>query len=362
MRKGFCLLGFIFLLTLVQGQIKIVVPTFGVRGDVPQDLVDTFMTQFRQDIQALGFSPLDSELITPGIAGSLEPEIAYLAADYESVRYVVLGEIQESQTAYTVSILVGDGQEKRSSDLISEPLDPSQITLTSNKLAQSIRDFLQPVEPLVGGSAALFVSSQPNDAVLYINGNKVGRTGSLSEISLMPGQYQLELRKEGYLPETRMVELEEGDFGNQHFNLNAVTGGSLQVFSVPSSEVFIDDRLAGMTPLTVSVLPGPHQVRLQRLGFAPAISEHLVKANRVSRVGNIILVPQFEGMVYWEDAPPLLRLDGIVQTSSYAEVASGTHTVQLSRDGQDISFNFTMPEQGVFWLDFETQALIAHPQ
>jgi PEGA domain len=211
------------------------------------------------------------------------------------------------------------------------------------------------------GSAELFVSSEPSGATLFVDGVEKGITGDV--IKLQPGTHTLEVRLEGYSPERQIIELIEGR-GIQFmpFVLRAAPGGSLQVFSVPSAEVFVDDKLVGVTPLTVSALPGTHQIRLQRPGFEPSISEHLVKANRVSRVGNILLTPQFETMIYWEDAPPLLRLDGIVQTSSYAQVVPGTHSVQLSKDGQDISFSFIMPEKGVFLLDFENQMLTPYSQ
>ena len=68
-------------------------------------------------------------------------------------------------------------------------------------------------------------------------------------------------------------------------------------------------------------------------------------------------------MVYWEtkDAP-LLILDNVVQTGGYAELSPGEHTVNASKDGQETSFTFTMPEVGVFRLDFETRSLEPHPE
>ena len=278
MRKGFCFLGLIILLSFAHAQI--VVPVFGVRGNVPEALVEAFVVQLRQDVEAAGFIVNEGELITPGIAGSLEPQFAYLAAEVEGVRYAVLGEIQESQSVYTVNILLGDKQDQRGSDIISEPLNPAQIALTSSKLAQSIRDFLQPTMPLIEGSADLFVTSQPSGASLFINGNLVGLTGQ-GVLELEPGSYLLEVRLEGYEPQESMVELIDGKTELPNFKLRPAVGGSLGILSVPTAEVFIDDRSEGFTPRTVSALPGAHQIRLQRAGFEPYISEHLVKDNRV---------------------------------------------------------------------------------
>ena len=370
MCKGFCLFGLIFLFGFINplGFIKsqsglesqIVVPTFGVRGSVPETLVQSFMDQLRSDIQLLGIAVNEGEIINPGIASSLDPEFAYLATQIEGVRYAVLGEIQESQTAFTVSILIADGQQERSSDIISESLNVAQVATTSRKVAQSIKSFLEPTVDLVTGSAGLFVSSQPSEATLLINTIETGETGSVDVISLQPGEYTVELRKEGYLPETRVVELKEGKIETLNIVLVPAAGGSLQVLSIPSAEVFVDNRSMGFTPLTISALPGTHQIRLQRAGFITKISEHRVKDYRVSRVDET-LEPQFERMVFWElKDTQLLTIDGVLQSSIYAELPPGQHTVELRRGGEKKSFSFSMPQKGVFALDFENLALIPY--
>lgn len=352
MHKVFCLFGVLFF-ALVNAQV--VVPTFGIRGNVPETLIEEFMIQFRQDLRVLGVTDLEEgELIPPGIAGSLEPQWAYLAAEIESVRYAVLGEIQESQTAYAVNILIGDREAQRSSDIMSEPLDPAQLSLASVRLAQSVKDFLQPLAPLPKGSAGLFVSSRPSGATLLINGIEQGITGQLDVINLRPGSYQLEVRLEGYLPSQQRIELVAERIEPIHLDLYPAAGGSLQVLSVPSAEVFIDDVAKGFTPLTVEALPGIHKVRLRRPGFEDAVSDHLVKDNRVSRVGRVILQPQFERMIYWDaSAAPLMRLDGVVQTSSFAQLSPGIHTIEVSREGETLKLSFEMPEVGVLMLDLQ---------
>jgi hypothetical protein len=357
-RKGFCLLGLLF--CLVHAQTQIVLPTFGVREDVSDEILASFMAQLKQDMQNLGLTVVESELITPGIAGSLEPTVAYVAADFEGVRYAILGEIQEGQNAYTVSLLIGDGQEKRPSDIISESLDPNQIAVTTSKLAESVRDFVEEIVP-VEGSAELFVTSDPSGAKLFIDGIEKGVTGDV--IKLQPGFHTIEVRLEGYKPEQRTIELIEGSAMEMiGIDLELAAGGSLKIQSTPSAEIFVDNISQGFTPITVSVLPGTHLVRLQRPGFIPLENEHLVKDNRVTRVNDVILKPQFDRMVYWDaQSAPLLILDGVVQTISYAELSPGSHTVEVRRDGTKITFDFVLPEKGVFALDFENRIIVPHP-
>jgi hypothetical protein len=357
-RKGFCLLGLLLYVAFAQAQI--VLPTFGVRGNVSDQVLSAFMAQLKQAMQDLGLTVIDSVLITSALSGSLDPTVAYLAAEYEGARYAILGEIQENQKAYTVSLLVGDGQEKQTSDIFSESLDPAQMAQTTTALAESVRNFVEKVVPLEG-SAELFVTSKPSGATLFIDGVEKGFTGEI--IQLQPGLHTLEVRLEGYKPFQQTVELIEGSgMVMIPVNLEPAAGGSLQIQSEPSAEVFVDNVSRGFTPLTVSVLPGTHLVRLQRPGFIPLESERLVKDNRVTRVKDVILTPQFDRMVYWDaQRAPLLMLDGVVQTISYAELSPGSHTVEVRRDGKKITFDFVMPEKGVFALDFENLILVPHP-
>jgi hypothetical protein len=350
--KRVLLLLFFLFVSFVQAQI--VIPTFGVRGDVPQDIVQSFMQVFRGAVaERTGFTVSNGELVTQGIAGSLEPNFAYFIAELEGTRYAVLGEIRLLEpNRYAIGLLVADGDEERSSDLLDEPFDSSSLVTVAVSLAAEVQRFTAPMAGLEAGSAGLFISSQPNEATVFINGNEVGETGSLEVIALQPGSYHLELRKEGFLPEVRRVDLKDGVTELVNIPLTPIAGGSLQVLSTPNAQVFVDDRPVGVSPLTVQALPGTRVVRLERPGFESVTREVQVRDYRVTRIEEP-LTPSFERMVFWDiSGTALLTIDGVLQSSSYAELAPGQHTFDLRQGGQQHNFVITMPAQGVFRVDF----------
>lgn len=336
----------------------IVVPAFGVRGEVSEQVLQDFMRVFREAVTArTGLVVNAGELITPGLAGSLEPDLAYFMAELEGARFAVSGELRAAADTYAVSMLVADNQTKRSSDVFDEAFSPDTAVQVAVALAAEVERFVKPVQGLVQGSASLFISSQPNEAEVFINNNKVGESGTLDVLSLQPGNYQIDVRKEGYLPETAHVELKEGVTEFVNVTLTQVAGGSLQVISTPSSEVLIDDLSVGVSPLTVPALPGTRTVTLQRPGFKSVTRQVQVREYRVTRI-NESLEPNLERMVFWElSGAGLLTIDGILQSAGYAELSPGKHTFTVRQGGQERESVLEIPEQGIFEFDTETLRL-----
>jgi PEGA domain len=351
---------FVFLLVGL-AQAQIVVPTFGVRGDVSEQVLQDFMRVFRAAVaERTGLTVSTGELVTQGLAGSLEPDFAYFIAKLEGTRFAVSGEIRAVAETYAVSMLVADAEAERSSDVFDEAFSPTTTAQVAVALAADVASFVTPVEGLQSGSAALFISSQPNEAEVLINDNKIGETGTLDVVSLLPGSYHIELRKEGFLPETRRVDLKDGVTELVNVVLTPIAGGSLQIITSPTSEAFIDDRSVGASPITVEALPGKRQVRLQRPGFETVTREVQVRDYRVTRIEET-LQPSFERMVFWElTGAGLLTIDGVLQSGSYAELAPGDHTFEVRQGGQQRGFTVTMPETGVFKFDMATGRLEPH--
>src|SRR5690606_33857162 len=89
-----------------------------------------FMAAFRSAVgAATGLEVKSGERITPGIAGSLDPELAVLIAEVDASRYAVSGEVarvaESGGTEYAVNLIVVDSQVGRATDLISAPFDPA---------------------------------------------------------------------------------------------------------------------------------------------------------------------------------------------------------------------------------------------
>ncbi len=347
---------------------QISVPTFGTRGGVPADVVDGFMPALRQAIaQATGLSVSTGELITPGIAGSLEPEFAMLIAELDNARYAVSGEIARSQVQggepYTVNLIVVDAQRKRNTDLISRPLQPGAVDGTAKALAAAVAGFTGAAVSLPTGSAGLFISSEPGDAEVFVDGVAVGRTSNLDVLMLEPGRHDLEVRKEGFLPETRSVEIRADDTSFVHVILTAISGGSIQLSANPEARVFLDGAREGTTPLTLPALPGNHTVRLERSGFGPESFAVLVRNYRVTRVA-VTLKPVSDPLVFWpEDRAQVVSVDGVVQNGGFAVgLQPGLHTFELRGPDGSTKVLRAVPEHGVFRLDLKSGELIAVPR
>lgn len=340
------------LLSLAQAQI--VVPTFGTRGEVDEALLADFMRLLRSEIgRQTGLLISEGDLVTPGLAGSLEPEFTYLIAQLYEMRYALSGELSRAergvQASYTVSLLVADSEAQRSTDVLIESLNPGALQQVVARLAAEVAGFVSPEARLEAGSAGLFVSSTPGEAAVFLNGTEVGDTSSLDVLMLKPGSYLLELRKEGFLPASRMVTLRDGETELVNVALTAVAGGSIQVFSTPSAEVLLDGVPQGSTPLTVQAAPGVRDLTLQRPGFETSTVSVPVQTYRVSRVERS-LTPIFARMLFWDASQGgLFYLDGRLRAGGFVgNPAPGEHLIEWRGAGTSKRFTVTLPDEGVF--------------
>lgn len=343
---------------------QVSVPTFGTRGDVDGDVVDRFMVAFRSSVgAATGLEVRNGDLITPGIASSLEPELATLIAELDSARYAVSGEIARLAAPaidpYAINLIVVDADFGRATDLISAALDPSAPEVAAAQLAAMVAAFTAAKVELPRGDSGLFVSSEPGDAQVFVDGVSLGRTSQLDVAMLVPGRYQLEVRKEGFLPDVRMIELRPNDTTLVHVILTAISGGSIQISSRPGARVALDGVAAGVTPVTLSALPGMHTVTLSRDGFADETVDVLVRNYRVSRL-QLQLQPVAPLVVFWDEAREMLVfIDGIFQPGGHAQTISpGLHTFELRRGDQVFTYLRAVPDRGVYRLDLTNGELI----
>lgn len=350
------------LLSLTTATAQISAPTFGTRGDVDPDAVQRFMTAFRSAVGgATGMEVRNGELITPGIASSLEPEFTMLIAALDSARYAISGEIArigEAPEAYTINLIVVDAERERSSDLISAAFDPDAPELAAVELAAAVAEFSTALVDLPVGDAGLFVSSEPGDAQVFVDGVSLGRTSQLDVAMLPPGRYQLEVRKEGFLPDVRMIELRSHDTSLVHVILTAIAGGSVQVSSFPTARVELDGEPAGTTPVTLSALPGMHTITLLRDGFQDETTDVLVRNYRVSRV-RAELTPSEPLVVFWDEAREVLVfVDGVFQPGGHAVgISPGLREFELRRGADVTTVLRAVPGEGVFRLDLTTGEL-----
>lgn len=349
---------------------QIAIPTLGSRGELPagQDesftrLIDSFTEELRAAVSAEGLSVSRAELITPGIAGSLDAEYAKLIAEIDGVRYAVSGEIAvvtdaRAQGPFVVNLIVVDAEQDRATDLISRPLNEEDVRVTAVNLAREIVRFTEQALSLPSGDAGLFITTQPGEADVYLDGVRIGETPALDVVMLAPGRYQLELRKEGFLPEVRTVELRSRSTTFESVALAPINGGSILVESTPSAEVFLGGVSQGTTPLFIPAPPGVPTIRLERDGFLPAIVSVPVRNYRTSRV-DLQLDPARDPLLFWDvERQHTVIIDGVLQPGAHARsVEPGLLEVEVRRGRERKSYEVVLPAHGAFELDLETGEL-----
>ena len=124
------------------------------------------------------------------------------------------------------------------------------------------------------------ISSTTNDARIYIN-NELVSIGHW-EGFLPPSTYNIELRKEGFHPQSKTIELFENDSMLCKFSEMDIIGGKIRVNYKPDdSNVFIDGKYIGKTPLEYGgVSEGSHKVEIRCENYESASHEIKMLVNQ----------------------------------------------------------------------------------
>jgi hypothetical protein len=143
-------------------------------------------------------------------------------------------------------------------------------------------------------TGALLVRSTPADADVLVNGRARGKTPlALRDLAL--GSYTIRVARDGYATEDRTLQLTaRRPTQSTTITLRTVNNsaeksgpGGLNVQSRPAgARVFVNDRLAGSTPVAIPGLPaGPATVRIEMDGYQPWINTVSISAGDQTRVG-----------------------------------------------------------------------------
>jgi len=141
-----------------------------------------------------------------------------------------------------------------------------------------------PIAPVAPNSGRLLIRSSPADAEVFVNGMLRGKTPlALRELAL--GSYTIRVARSGYVTEERTLHVTASQpSASTTINLRSAsaargvsvpngvtdaTTGGLNVQSRPAgARVYVNDRLAGSTPISIPSLPaGPADVRIEMDGY-----------------------------------------------------------------------------------------------
>jgi len=133
-------------------------------------------------------------------------------------------------------------------------------------------------------SCELAVTSEPAKASAFLDGEYVGVTPATVS-GLAPGAHTLKLVRRGHLEWVEPVPaLSEAE--KIHVVLTPKAGAQLVITSEPEgADVFLDGKLMGATPLTLTdLLAGTYRVRLRKDNYAPWHTEVTAAADQTAPV------------------------------------------------------------------------------
>ena len=190
------------------------------------------------------------------------------------------------------------------------------------------------MQPLPG---LLTISSAPSGARVFIDGQELGET-PLVDTPVDAGAHTLALQLDRYQALEQQLDV-TGRQVQQLLELNlAPAWAEITVASAPSgAAILIDGEQAGITPATVEVLQGEHQLIIQATGFANAMADLVVVAQQAQDLGSIVLEPA-SGVVNLTSTPAGANVtvngEFAGQTPLTLELSpQRSHRLSLSRPG-----------------------------
>lgn len=112
------------------------------------------------------------------------------------------------------------------------------------------------------------IDCQDVDAEIFINGESFGM--GKWEGFLVPGKCEVEIVKSGYHPQSKTMELMENDSVRFDFPVLKMISGFLNVNYTPNgSEIYIDGKKVGVSPLQIELPIGDYKVEIKREGYLP---------------------------------------------------------------------------------------------
>ena len=189
---------------------------------------------------------------------------------------------------------------------------------------------------LKGGE--LLVQSEPPGAKVYLTGKEIGDT-PIKVSGITPGVYELRVIKEGYAPHEAQVKIVGGRSETVRASLRKSVGSLLLRTEPAGANVYIDGKLAGVSPLqSGGLIPGTHRVQISKEAFETQEKEVIVKANERAEVS--ISLKRTTGALVIQTDPPgaNVSIDGRrAGVSPYGGkgLTPGKHKVRVDKEGYE---------------------------
>lgn len=182
-------------------------------------------------------------------------------------------------------------------------------------------------------------------ADVLVNGKRVGAVPLT--VTLQPGRYLVEVKREGFHPYSRWVDVKLAETRTFEVKLtptDRATGTVLVSANIVGAEVFLDGEKVDTSPALLRKLaPGVHVVEIKARGYLPARKEIRVEAGRTDKL-IVELDPDAETlartsgtlMVLASHKEVRIKVDGEdrgVAPVKITGLAEGSHVVEATREG-----------------------------
>lgn len=215
----------------------------------------------------------------------------------------------------------------------------------THPVASGVYGAIHIVTDVIGARATLFSS----------RGNGVVQCQTpCSFNNLVPMQYSLQIKKDGYLPVQTAFELRAGQVLDRKFSLEALAKGLLVSSRPPGADIFINGaKQSGQTPTTLPLGPGQYDLVLRLSGY-DAYSGHVQAKDNIQTTLDVELKPRNEAHVAWAqiNSSPSgaeIYVDGAPTgevSPARVQMAAGTHIVALKLNGYLIAKRQVQASEG----------------
>ncbi|MBZ5528801.1 MAG: protein kinase [Acidobacteriia bacterium] len=152
---------------------------------------------------------------------------------------------------------------------------------------------------------------------------------------LTPATYQLDIRKSGYHPSISAVKLNPGEVLDQKIIMQSAIRGIYVTSRPAGAQLFIGNKPAGKTPITLDLAPNSYDFALKLDGFETYTGNAQVKSN-VQTILEAELTPQSKGRAWVEvqsdPAGAEILVDDVatgMTTPSRVATSPGMHRVTI---------------------------------
>jgi len=158
--------------------------------------------------------------------------------------------------------------------LLTDELTKISVVLKEKKSSTT------PTQPVLK-QGKLSLDTNPQGADVYINGKLYGKTPLNTNLNV--GSYKVEIKKDGYLPYSLTVQINENKEYKETISLHPISiKGILKVSVEPSGAIiYINDSIIGHTYVYTELDPGYYKLKIEKEGYMTYLEDIKVEAGGI---------------------------------------------------------------------------------